>query len=210
MTSPPTEGLIRIYKAAQGRTIRVGTAIGLAVVDLALCYYVGALLQTYLGEAPYKTYLVYAVPAALFAALAIAEFLVLNRPAVVDFMVATESEMKKVSWPGRAELLGSTGVVLVTVVLLAALIFVVDFVFNGGLSKGFRMGPIQSSVAAVLAGLALAYGLARALDRRVPPYLAYKKHVVLGAAGLVVLAVAALALTGCFAVTFRVPGLGLW
>ena len=211
MIGPEPTGLIRIYKAAQGRTLRLGTAIGLAVTDLTLCYFVGSLLQQYVpAGVAYKTYLVYAVPALAFCAMAVAEFILLNRPSVVDFLVATESEMKKVSWPSRAELLGSTGVVIMTVLVLAAFIFLADFLFNGGLSKGFPMGPVQTSIAAGLLGLALAYAVARVLDWRVPPYLPYKKHIVLGAAAAVVLVVLVLEVTGCFAVAVHIRGLGLW
>ncbi|MBU0718456.1 MAG: preprotein translocase subunit SecE [Planctomycetes bacterium] len=45
-------------------------------------------------------------------------------------MVATEGEMKKVSWSSKAEVIGSTKVVIMFTVLLAALLFVVDLVFQ--------------------------------------------------------------------------------
>jgi len=46
-----------------------------------------------------------------------------------DFFIATEGEMKKVSWSTRAEIIRSTKVVIVTVVLMAILLFVVDILF---------------------------------------------------------------------------------
>jgi preprotein translocase SecE subunit len=56
---------------------------------------------------------------------------------VVDFLVATETEMKKVSWSSRAELVGSTAVVIVTVFVLALFIYFADYiliyVFKNGL-----------------------------------------------------------------------------
>lgn len=43
------------------------------------------------------------------------------------FIRETRQELKNVSWPNREELLGSTGVVIVTTFLLAAFIAVIDF-----------------------------------------------------------------------------------
>jgi preprotein translocase subunit SecE len=47
-----------------------------------------------------------------------------------DFMIATEGEMKKVSWSSRREVIGSTKVVIVITILLAALLFLVDLLFQ--------------------------------------------------------------------------------
>lgn len=44
-----------------------------------------------------------------------------------EFIRETQQELKKVSWPTREELLGSTWVVIVTTFLLAAFIGVIDF-----------------------------------------------------------------------------------
>ena len=47
-----------------------------------------------------------------------------------DFMIATEGEMKKVSWSSKREVIGSTKVVILFTVLLALFLFVVDFAFQ--------------------------------------------------------------------------------
>ena len=47
-----------------------------------------------------------------------------------DFMIATEGEMKKVSWSTRREVIGSTKVVILFTILLAAFLFVVDVLFQ--------------------------------------------------------------------------------
>ncbi|MBS3820407.1 MAG: preprotein translocase subunit SecE [Planctomycetes bacterium] len=52
-----------------------------------------------------------------------------NRPRTADFLIATEGEMKKVSWSSRKEVIGSTKVVIVTTFILAAILFIVDLVF---------------------------------------------------------------------------------
>jgi len=54
----------------------------------------------------------------------------LNKPKVVDFFIATESEMKKVNWTSRKEIIGSTKVVIGFMFLIAALLFVYDQYFT--------------------------------------------------------------------------------
>jgi preprotein translocase subunit SecE len=46
------------------------------------------------------------------------------------FVKETRSEVKKVIWPNRKELVSFTSVVLVSVLIAALLIFVVDFAFG--------------------------------------------------------------------------------
>jgi len=108
-------------------------------VDLVLCYYLWTLLGRYLAENTYKPYLEYGIPAAVFAVLGVVVFFYLNKPNVVDFLVATETEMKKVSWSSRAELLGSTAVVIVTVFALALFIYFADTIFILFFKNGLRL-----------------------------------------------------------------------
>ncbi|MDP6045583.1 MAG: preprotein translocase subunit SecE, partial [Phycisphaerae bacterium] len=53
-----------------------------------------------------------------------------NRPRNADFLIATEGEMKKVSWSGKKEIIGSTKVVIVTTLMIAMLLFGVDILFG--------------------------------------------------------------------------------
>jgi len=120
--------------------VRLGTAGAAGAVALVICYYVRTLLAQYVPKAfEYKIYVEYAVPAILFAAAGLLVAKYLNVPRVADFLIATESEMKKVSWSSKAEVLGSTMVVIVTVILLAVFIFVVDLFVSGGLSDGWTI-----------------------------------------------------------------------
>ena len=48
---------------------------------------------------------------------------------VVNFMIATESEMKKVNWSTRREVTGATKIVIVTTLALATILFFVDIMF---------------------------------------------------------------------------------
>jgi preprotein translocase subunit SecE len=118
---------LEIYKRGQGKYVRVGTFIGVVATGL-----IGAVfLSDKIGAwADRNAYLMFGVPTLLVAVLAAVMYWVLNRPNVADFMIATESEMKKVSWSSRKEVIGSTKVVIVTTFILAVLLFGVDFLFG--------------------------------------------------------------------------------
>ena len=51
-------------------------------------------------------------------------------PPFVEFLIATEAEMNKVSWTSRDDLYRATTVVLSTVVLMAVFLFGVDFLWS--------------------------------------------------------------------------------
>ena len=55
-----------------------------------------------------------------------------------EFVKDVRLESAKVSWPTRTELRDSTAVVLVTVLLVAAFIFVVDQILTFGVDQLFR------------------------------------------------------------------------
>jgi len=74
------------------------------------------------------------VPVLIFVLGAYGIFRLVNGQRFADFLIATESEMKKVSWSSRAELVGSTLVVIVTVIIMSAYIFGVDSLMAKGLN----------------------------------------------------------------------------
>jgi preprotein translocase SecE subunit len=130
----------QIYKAGQGRYVRVPTAIGMAIVAGVLVYYVGLMLFRYIdNDFSAKPYLVYGIPALIAIGFFVLGVLLLNKTSFVDFLIATESEMKKVSWSGRSELVGSTIVVIATVILLAIVIYCFDHVYIWLLTHGLGL-----------------------------------------------------------------------
>lgn len=54
---------------------------------------------------------------------------------VRGFFAEVRAEMQKVTWPSREELMGSTSVVLVTMLILSVFIGIVDFIFSNALSR---------------------------------------------------------------------------
>jgi preprotein translocase SecE subunit len=60
------------------------------------------------------------------------------RPRTVEFLIATDFEMKKVNWSTPREVMGHTWVVIGACVLLATVLFVIDI----GLQKGFSFAGL--------------------------------------------------------------------
>ena len=54
----------------------------------------------------------------------------MNKPTNVDFLIATDSEMKKVNWTSRKELIGSSKVVIIFMALIAFYLFLNDVIFG--------------------------------------------------------------------------------
>ena len=121
----------KIYKRSQGKYTRMTTALSVIVMGSWGCY-AGA--EKLLGSG-YEIYISYGIPLAALLLLGWGVFMLVNRPRSADFLIATEGEMKKVSWSSRKEVIGSTKVVIVTTFLLAAILFLVDIIF----AKLFRI-----------------------------------------------------------------------
>ena len=49
---------------------------------------------------------------------------------VIRFLNETKSELKKVTWPTKQELIANTVVVLIAVVFSSALIWIIDFIIS--------------------------------------------------------------------------------
>ncbi|MFU8829376.1 MAG: preprotein translocase subunit SecE [Phycisphaerales bacterium] len=78
-----------------------------------------------------KTYLQggFAGAVLLIGAIVIYWFCYTNRRSS-EFLIATEGEMKKVNWSSRREVFGSTWVVISISIIIAAILFVTDLVFQ--------------------------------------------------------------------------------
>ena len=118
-----------IYKNGQGYYTRLCTAIAFAVLVAMGAWWVAAQFQGVDFGFPS----IYA--SAGSAVLVITVFgllgywLIGRRARSVDFLVATEGEMKKVNWSTRREVTGSTVIVLLLSFLIAVLCAVFDLAF---------------------------------------------------------------------------------
>jgi preprotein translocase subunit SecE len=114
--------LIRVdlFKPMQGWYVRVYTAVGLGLVVAAGAY------RVYEASLEYSPQWRYGLPAVFAAVLGWMVFRIVHFPPFAEFLIATESEMNKVSWTSKDDLIRATTVVLSTVVLMAVYLFLVD------------------------------------------------------------------------------------
>ena len=121
---------LALYKPGQGYWTRVMSAIGLAVVVLMGVNWLWGMLATVRVNNVEPVYIqagVVFVVIAVFGALGY--YLIGVKPRVVEFLIATESEMKKVNWSNRREIIGSTWVVIGVTVFLALLCTFFDYAY---------------------------------------------------------------------------------
>ena len=57
-----------------------------------------------------------------------------------QFVIEVWAELKKTTWPSRQEVYGTTIVVVVTVLICATYLWVVDMILNKGMEVVFRVG----------------------------------------------------------------------
>ena len=68
--------------------------------------------------------------AGIFATVMFAIHLLLNREKWAEFLVETEGELKKVSWPARKDYMGSAAVVVLVVAIISLFLYFVDSVMS--------------------------------------------------------------------------------
>ena len=124
-----------IYKPGQGYWTRMLSAVGLGTLVLSGA---GWLSKIFSAD-PWGLATSFDFPViyqqAIIAVLVIVGFAVFgfwlfNKPSVVDFMVATEAEMKKVNWPGQREIILSTWIVICGTLIMAFFLFGIDTIFR--------------------------------------------------------------------------------
>ena len=113
-----------LYKPMQGRQARIYTAAALGLVVALGNWKSNDALNDYALATRYG------VPAAVGLVLGWVIFRLVQYPPFVEFLIATEAEMNKVSWTSREDLYRATTVVLVTVTLMAVFLFGVDWLWS--------------------------------------------------------------------------------
>jgi len=114
-----------LYKKTQGRVARQLTFAGLLLAVLIGCWRLSVLLMDVQSSG-----IRYGVPLVIAAIGGWCAFRLVNMPKFADFLIGVEAEMAKVSWPTRAELVRSSGVVMVVIFGLAAVLAVYDLFWN--------------------------------------------------------------------------------
>lgn len=66
----------------------------------------------------------------IFAGTMLAAYVLLNRPRWADFLIETEGELRKVSWPSRREYVGSSVVVVLVITVISVFLYAVDSILS--------------------------------------------------------------------------------
>ncbi|TWT43637.1 preprotein translocase subunit SecE [Phycisphaerae bacterium RAS1] len=129
----PGGGPFKVYKPSQGTNVRWASAGGAALLSLAGAQFVyEQLLPAMMASSNSSAALTtrYLVPVIFFVAMLYLIFRFVGQsPKIVDFLIATEGEMKKVNWSTRKEIGGATRVVIFTLLALGTILFLVDVFF---------------------------------------------------------------------------------
>ncbi|UCG16594.1 MAG: preprotein translocase subunit SecE [Phycisphaerales bacterium] len=124
------QSVFEVYKRGQGYYTRVGTAVGGGILILAGADFLYRQLDVFDTNAAWTLWLRVGIPITLVVGLGLLLYWIVGvGRKTCDFMIATEGEMKKVSWSSKRELIGSTKVVILFSILIAALLFVTDIAF---------------------------------------------------------------------------------
>jgi preprotein translocase subunit SecE len=114
-----------VYKPSQGRLVRQFTFFGIVVLAAFGCI---TLANGPLGFSQKPIQL--GVPLLVWLATSWVAFRAVNIPRFADFLVSVESELEKVTWPVRQEVVQATIVVLATMIFLGLFLFIVDLVWQ--------------------------------------------------------------------------------
>ncbi|MBN1393376.1 MAG: preprotein translocase subunit SecE [Sedimentisphaerales bacterium] len=131
---------LEIYKRGQGKYTRLWSAFATAIIVVLGCLQLYKELEASSWNVSNKAamWIVTLIPAGLFVILALLIFWLSNKHRVADFLIAAESEMKKVSWSSRQEIAVSTLIVIVVVIIMAILLGIADLCFQIFFSWLFR------------------------------------------------------------------------
>ena len=147
----PTGGFFHIYKSGQGYWTRMCTVMAAGLIILLTAKFMYDTLPVTLrpmfdrseqltDSAAKAAAMLHAnslahnvtigVVIGVVVGLGLLAYSLMNKPTNVDFLIATDSEMKKVNWTSRAELIGSTKIVVIFVLLITVILFVIDVIFG--------------------------------------------------------------------------------
>ena len=122
---------VGIYKQGQGYWVRLMSAIGFGLLSLmGIAWLWDQVNGIQIGNIE-PVYVSAAVTIIVMVACgSIGYYLIGRKPRMVDFMIATEGEMKKVNWSTRREIIGSTILVILLTIFIAILCQIADLGFS--------------------------------------------------------------------------------
>ena len=122
---------VGIYKQGQGYWVRLMSAIGFGLlVMMGVIWIWDQLSGTQIADIE-PVYVQGGVAIIVVVICGIVGFhLIGRRVKLVDFMIATEGEMRKVNWSTRREIVGSTILVILLTLFIALFCQLADLVFS--------------------------------------------------------------------------------
>ncbi|TWT36792.1 preprotein translocase subunit SecE [Posidoniimonas corsicana] len=126
------------YKRTQGKVARQTTFYAIAVAVAIGAYSLMNWMQANGSDNAEK--LAVPVSVTLFALGVWAAFRLIQLPSFADFLISVEAEMNKVTWPKRGELWRASVVVILTIFVLAALLYLYDLVWRNLLDLLLSIG----------------------------------------------------------------------
>ncbi|WP_231956527.1 preprotein translocase subunit SecE [Posidoniimonas polymericola] len=129
---------IGFYKRTQGRVARQVTFYAIAIAIAVGSYSLMTWMQANGSEN--ANALAVPVSVGVFALGAWAAFRLVQLPTFADFLISVEAEMNKVTWPKRGELWRASVVVILTIFVLAALLYLYDLVWSNLLNTLLSIG----------------------------------------------------------------------
>ena len=114
-----------VYKSSQGRMVRQFTFFAIVVIAAFGCL---TLANGMLGTSVKAVRI--GVPALMWLGCSWVAFRAVNIPKFADFLVSVESELEKVAWPSRHEVVQATIVVLLAMFSLGMFLFLIDLVWT--------------------------------------------------------------------------------
>ena len=161
--NPSSGGFFSLYKSGQGYWTRLGTALGAAAVIIFIAWFIFD--ETRVFPALTGSSRRYAIAALVVGVLSLVAWWLMNAPRRAQFIIDTDSEMKKVNWASWPELVGSTRVVIFFMLLTAVTLFIFDVPFNAmfysigvwhtfdtyaGIATGYLLAIVLLAVGAAL------------------------------------------------------------
>lgn len=129
--------LFEVYKPNQGKYVRIGTLIAVGIFAGFGMYWLGyQVLDSNIGI--WTRAISVMAFGAIFALLGL---WLCNHPKYAEFMIMTESEMRKVNWPTWKVVVNSTKVVILLTLILGLILFFVDY---GFMKLGEIMGLLHA------------------------------------------------------------------
>ena len=122
---------VGIYKQGQGYWVRLRSAIGFGLLVMMGVIWLWDQLAAVRFGTLEPVYVQGGISVIVIAICGLIGYQLSGRkPKFIDFMIATEGEMRKVNWSTRREIFGSTILVILLTLLIAVFCKVADLAFS--------------------------------------------------------------------------------